>query len=295
MPSHPKSPIQNPKSLVPWLFLLPSLVVFLAFRFYPLLLAFKLSSPQSFKVLFTDPHFYQSTGNTLWLLAEVPLAALLALVLALAIQGIRKGRGLYRVLYFLPVITPMVASAVVWKWVFHPRAGLANALLSLPGIHGLSWLEEARSIFTGGPSLALSVMILFSIWQGFGYSFVLFMTGLETIPKAYHEAASLDGAGGMKRFFAITLPLLSPVLFLILITSTLGVLQTFTQVYVMTGPPMGAPLGTTRTWVSFLYEKGFAEWDLGYASALSLVLFGLLFLLMLLQERLFERRVQYER
>ena len=98
MPSHPKSPIQNPKSLVPWLFLLPSLVVFLAFRFYPLLLAFKLSSPKSFKVLFTDPNFYQSTGNTLWLLAEVPLAALLALVLALAIQGIRKGRGLYRVL-----------------------------------------------------------------------------------------------------------------------------------------------------------------------------------------------------
>jgi multiple sugar transport system permease protein len=138
-------------------------------------------------------------------------------------------------------------------------------------------------------------MVLFSIWQGFGYSFVLFLTGLENIPKTYHEAASLDGAGKVKRFFAITLPLLSPVLFLILITSTLGVLQTFTQVYVMTGPPMGAPLGTTRTWVSFLYEKGFAEWDLGYASALSLVLFGLLFLLMLLQERLFEKRVQYER
>jgi len=129
MPSHPKSKPQNLKSLVPWLFLLPSLVVFLAFRFYPLLLAFKLSSLKSFKVLFTDPHFYQSTGNTLWLLAEVPLAALLALILALAIQGIRKGRGLYRVLYFLPVITPMVASAVVWKWVFHPRAGLANAPL----------------------------------------------------------------------------------------------------------------------------------------------------------------------
>jgi multiple sugar transport system permease protein len=295
MLQNPKSKPPILKSLAPWLFLFPSLAVFLAFRFYPLALALKLSSLKSFQSLFSDPSFFQSTGNTLWLLAEVPFSVFLALVLAVAVQGIRKGRGLYRTLYFLPVVTPMVASAVVWKWVFHPRAGLVNALFGLLSLPQHFWLEEARPLFAGGPSLALAVIVLFSIWQGFGYSFVLFLTGLETIPKTYHEAASLDGAGTLRRFFAITLPLLSPVLFLILVTSTLGVLQTFTQIYVMTGPPMGAPLGTTRTWVSFLYEKGFAEWDLGYAAALSLFLFGLLFLMTLLQEKLFEKRVQYER
>jgi len=295
MPTRPKSPIQNQKYLVPWLFLAPSLGVFLAFRFYPLLLAAGHSSWGSFQAVLTDPKFYQSTGNTLWLLGVVPLSALAALILALATNAARRGKAFYRTLYFLPVVTPMVASGILWKWVFHPRAGLANALLNLLGIHGLSWLEQARALFPGGPSLALSVVGLFSIWQGFGYAFVLFLVGLETIPRAYYEAASLDGAGALRRFFTITLPLLSPVLFLILITSTLGILQTFTPIYVMSGPPMGAPLGTTRTWVSFLYEKGFADWDLGYASALTLILFIVLFVVTLAQERLLERRVQYER
>lgn len=281
--------------ITPWLFLAPSLGVFIAFRFYPLLMAARLSGRGAFQALLSDPNFYQSAGNTLWLLGVVPLSALSALILALATNAARRGKTFYRTLYFLPVITPMVASAILWKWVFHPRVGLVNGLLNVVGLHGLSWLEEARALFPGGPSLALAVVGLFSIWQGFGYDFVLFLVGLETIPKAYYEAASLDGAGGLKKFFAITLPLLSPVLFLILITSVLGILQVFTPIYVMSGPPMGAPLGTTRTVVSYLYEKGFADWDLGYASALTLLIFIVLFIVTLAQERLLERRVQYER
>ncbi len=309
------------KRLSPLFYLLPALVIIIAFRLLPILYSFFVSFFEwklkrgafvglgQYKTLLHDPIFWKSLLNTAYfVLGTVPTSLLLSLFFAVLLNQRIRAMGAYRTTFFLPVITSLVAVSMVWKWIYHPRLGLANFLLGLIGIKPLGWLNEPTGIFKltansiglsipnwlGGPSLALVAIIIMSVWKGLGYNIVLFLAGLQNIPKQLYEAARIDGAGPFRSFRRITWPLLSPTTFYVLLMTTIVSFQVFTQIYLMTGPPVGGPQGTTKVIVYYLFEKGFdAGFDRGYASAIALVLFSIILSLTLLQRKLVERKVHY--
>jgi len=310
------------RHLYPWAFLVPTIAVIALFRFAPMLYALAMSLFDwglagarrflflgNYAALLRDSRFWQSLLNTVWyVIGVVPAGLLLALGIAVLLnQGIRL-RGLFRTALFLPVITSTVAISLVWKWIFNPNIGLANQTLAWLHLGPSRWLDEGGGLFSlllgplgvslpgplAGPSLALCAIIIMSVWHGLGYNVLIFLAGLQSIPQYYYEAAALDGAGRWQSFRHVTWPLLSPTTFYVLLMSTITAFQVFIQVYTMEGATGGNPLGTTRTLVYYLYEKGFAEWEMGYANAIAFVLFLIILGLTLLQRRVVERRVHYQ-
>lgn len=232
---------------------------------------------------------------------------MLSLFFANLLKNIDKLKGFYRSLFFIPTVTSMVAISIVWKIIFNQQTGLMNLFLTKLGMAPLGWLAESRGIFQlmfegigvnlpaalGGPSLALFSIIIMSIWKGLGYNTIIYLAGLQNIPAVYYEAADIDGASKIRQFFKLTLPLISPTTFYVIMMTTITTFQVFSQIYLMTGPPVGGPLGTTKVIVYYLYEKGFGESnDLSYASAIALVLFAIIFSLTMVQKRL-EKKVHY--
>lgn len=308
--------------LSPWLFLLPTLVIVLAFRMAPMLYALWMSlfdwglagarkflGLGNYIYLFSDSRFGQSLLNTLfYVLGVVPASLLIALFIAVLINQKIKATALYRTALFLPVITSTVAISLVWKWIFNPRLGLANQALAFIGIKPSLWLEEPAGIMNillghlginlpgilAGPSLALCAIIIMSIWHSLGYNIIIFLAGLQSIPEHYYEAASLDGAGKWASFRNVTWPMLSPTTFYVLLMSTITSFQVFIQIYAMQGPVGGNPLGTTRTLVYYLYEKGFSDWQMGYANAVAFVLFLIILALTIVQRKVLESKVHYQ-
>ncbi len=307
--------------LFPYLYLLPAAAIIIVFRLIPILLSFIISFFEwsvngigkfvgfsNYVKIFHDPDFWQSMVNTFYLVIFiVPTSLILSLILATLLNNIEKLKGFFRSLYFIPTVTSMVAISIVWKIIFNQQTGLFNYFLTKLGFHPLGWLSEPRGIFElffgqfginvphwlGGPSLALFAIIIVSIWKGLGYNTIIYLAGLQNIPKVYYEAASIDGASKVKQFFSITWPLISPTSYYILMMTTITTFQVFSQIYLMTGPPIGGPLGTTRVIVYYLFEKGFGESnDLSYASAIALVLFVIILSLTLLQKKL-EKKVHY--
>jgi len=263
---------------------------------------------KNFYRLIIDPKFYQSLGNTFWyVLGVVPLTIIIALFFAYLLNQKVKGQGIYRTVYYLPVVTSIVAISVVWKWIFNPDRGIFNAFLSLFGIEGMKWLNDSRGLFEiiftplginlsgffAGPSIALVALMIMTIWHSLGYCIIIILAGLQNVPAQYYEAARLDSANGWHIFWYITIPVISPTLFYLLVTQTIIAFNTFTPVYVMTQPP-GGPLGTTSLVVYYLYEQSFRLWNLGYANAIAFILFIIIFLLTQLQKRFIEERVYYE-
>jgi len=305
----------------PLLYLLPALVIIIAFRLLPILYSFFVSFFEwkirrgeflglgQYRALIHDPIFWKSLLNTLYfVLGTMPTSLLISLFFAVLLNQKIRAMGTYRTTFFLPVITSLVAVSMVWKWIYHPSLGLANFLLGFVGIKPLGWLNEPTGVlkllgngigfsipnWLGGPSLALVAIIIMSVWKGLGYNIVLFLAGLQNIPQQLYEAARIDGAGPFYSFRRITWPLLSPTTFYVLLMTTIVSFQVFTQIYLMTGPPVGGPQGTTKVIVYYLFEKGFdAGFDRGYASAIALVLFVIILSLTLLQRKLVERRVYY--
>jgi multiple sugar transport system permease protein len=247
--------------------------------------------------------------NTVWFVAgTVPLSIVSSLFFAILLRRGVAALGLYRTIYFLPVVTSFVAVSMVWKLIFHPRFGLANSVLERVGLKGLSWLEEPTGLLqlavgsTGlmlpewarGPSLALVCVILVSAWRGIGYNVVIFLAGLQSIPEHYYEAARIDGAGRIAIFRHVTLPLLAPTTFYVVVMTTILSFQVFAPIYLMTGPPIGGPLGTTNVIVYYLFDKGLGPGgNMGYASAVALVLFAIILVLTLFQRKFVESRVHY--
>ncbi|MEO0136008.1 MAG: sugar ABC transporter permease [candidate division WOR-3 bacterium] len=301
-----------------YLFLLPALLIILIFRFYPIIQAIRMSLYQwsiagplrfigfkNYYRLFIDVKFYQSLLNTIWyLLGVVPITVALSIVIAYLLNQKIKGQGVYRTLYYLPVVTSIVAISVVWRWIFNPDRGLFNAFFQFVGMPGVKWLNDPRGIFElifhtklsgvlAGPSIALICLMIMAIWHNLGYCIIICLAGLQNIPGQFYEAARIDGARGIQLFWNITLPLLSPTIFYLLITQSIIAFNTFTPVYVMTQPP-GGPLGTTSLVVYYLYEQGFRLWNLGYANALAFVVFAIIFILTKIQQRFLEKRVYYE-
>jgi len=194
------------------------------------------------------------------------LSVLVSLAAALAVSArLARLRGVFRTVFFVPVVTTLVAVAVVWRYLYHPRFGVLNYLLALIGLGPLDWL--------GDPRLAMPAIIIMSVWKNFGFNMVIFMAGLQSIPERVYEAASVDGATTWQQFWRVTLPMLAPTFVFVGVMTLIGNFQLFAEPYVMT---QGGPSHATLSMVLYMYEEGFRWWSLGYAAALAFVLFAII-------------------
>jgi multiple sugar transport system permease protein len=293
----PRLSLAASEALAAYLFVLPSFVGFLVFLVVPMIASLGLSfydwellrPPrfswlQNYQTLLNDRLFRQVLLNTAYYtVGLVPLNIVVSLGLALWLNTRLRGIGLFRLGFFMPVVTVTVAVSLVWKWMYQPDVGLINVALGWFGTRGLNWL--------GDPRWAMPALILMSLWKGFGYNMVLFLAGLQGIPSTIYEAAVIDGAGAWQRFWRITLPLLSPTMFLAIVLTIISSFQVFDQAYVMTG---GGPVNATNTVVLYIFQSGFQFFRMGYASAIAWVLFAVIFLFTLAQMRLQRTWVQYD-
>jgi multiple sugar transport system permease protein len=233
-----------------------------------------------------DPELLRSLANTAVLtgfaVAGIPIA--IALAALLNTRGL-KGLTFYRVIYFLPVVTLPAAVALVWKFILSGDYGLLNAGLSVFGIDGPNWVSD--------PTTAIFAIGIIAIWGSLGYNMILFLAGLQTIPRELYEAASIDGASRVRTFFSVTVPLLSPTTFFVMVITVIGALQTFDLVYLMIGINSPA-LPATKTIVYLFYEKGIIQGDGGYAAAIAFVLLAIIALLTLIQFKMQKKWVQYD-
>lgn len=262
---------------------------------------------------FKDPDFVQVLYNTInYVVYSVPLTVVVALFVAMLMNSKMRAKGAFRTIYFLPYITTWVAISVVFKYVFNEQFGLANYYLERLGLTPLGWLTESRGIIElllrdtfgmplpdrlhpllAGPSLAMFTIILTSVWRDTGYFMVIFLAGLQNIDRSYYEAAEIDGASMPQQFRHITWPLLSPTTFFVLVISMITAFKVFVPMFIMT--PTGGPARTTETLVFFLYKVGFMGYrELGYAAAIAYILFAIILLLTLVQNRLIGKKVHYE-
>ena len=216
--------------------------------------------------LLADPSFWRALGNTLYFAAVGgTLSVAVSLGGALLLEApLARARGLFRTIYFLPVVTTLVAVAIVWRFLYHPRIGLLNHALAALGLPPVDWL--------GDPAWAMPAIIGLAIWKNFGFNLVIFAAGLQAIPARLYEAARLDGASGWQQLRHVTLPLLLPTTSFVVLMTAIGSLQLFAEPYVMT---QGGPGDATRSLVLLMYEQGFRWWNLGYAAAIAFVLFVL--------------------
>lgn len=231
----------------------------------------------NYRRLLADPLFWTSLRNTLYfVVVGAPLSVAVSLGAALLVNHrLVRWRGLFRTLFFLPVVTTLVAVAVVWRYLYHPRYGFLNHVLSLFGLSPVDWL--------GDPDWAMPSLILMAIWKNFGFNMIIFVAGLQNIPRRFYEAAEIDGAGAWQQFRHITLPMLAPTFLFVAVITMIGYLQLFAEPYVMT---QGGPANRTLSLSLLMFQEGFRWWNMGYASALAFVLFAIIGLATLLQLRL---------
>ena len=223
-------------------------------------------------------------GNTLYFTAlMVPTSVAGSLALALLINRKIRGITFFRTVFFFPVVTSMIAVAVVWSWLYNPEFGLINYLLrEVLGIEGPAWLSST--------SWAMPAIVLMTVWKGVGYNMLIFLAGLQSVPTELHEAAVIDGAGRFRRLISITLPILSPTTFFVLVITMIGSFQLFEQTYALT---QGGPANCTLTLSYHIYQNAFQHLRMGYATAMAYVLFGVTFIVTLLQFRMQRRWVYY--
>ncbi|MHA6533955.1 carbohydrate ABC transporter permease [Paenibacillus sp. BAC0078] len=216
----------------------------------------------NFRDIFHDELFYQSLKVTfIFALVSVPLFQISSILIALMLNGRSRGMKFFRLIFFMPSVIPAVATSMMWVMIFNPEYGILNQALGWFGIQGPAWLQD--------PSYALGALIVMGVW-GIGNTIIIYLSGLQGVPEDLYEAGELDGAGPVRRFFSITLPLITPTVFFNLIMGIIGGFQYFTQAFVMTN---GGPLNSTLFYNLYLYNKAFIEFDMGYASALSWILF----------------------
>jgi len=281
-----------------YFFLAPALIPIFAFFFLPALAAFLLSFTdfdiyslsnlqyvrfvglKNYFQLLDDPLFWKAMGNTFYyVLVGGPLSIAASLATALLLNSkLARFRPFFQTVYFAPVVTTLVAVAVVWRFLYHPRFGLLNYALSFFGIEPIDWL--------GDPVWAMPAIILMSVWKNFGYNMIIFVAGLQNIPTQLYEAARMDGANAWQQFKDITLPMLAPTTIFVSIIAMIGNFQLFTEPYVMT---QGGPVNSTLSIVLLMYQQGFRWWNLGYSAAIAFVLFGVILLGSLIQSRLQKR------
>lgn len=286
------------KASAPYIFILPGVAFYLMVTIVPMITGFWMSFHNwsiirptqpwvglaNYRKLLADPLFWTSMKNTLtYSVGVVPLQMVLALLVALLLNTGIKGKKFFRLLYYLPVITPLSIAAVIWTWMYHPNLGIFNQIVSIIGLQPQDWL--------GDPNWAMFSVILVAIWSGIGYRMVVYLAALQGIPRAYYEAAAIDGAGRWDAFRYITLPLLKPTTLYILVTSVISSFQVFGLINVLTG---GGPLDATQVVVSYIFKRAFGDLQFGLAAAMSFVLFGIILLITVIQWKFLGREVTYE-
>jgi putative chitobiose transport system permease protein len=279
------------KKLTPYLFVGPALLLLLLFIIVPMLevvwfslLNYSFFGPNEFigldnyRRLLTDRNFWWTLFNSLLYVSVTPVLIVVSLIVALSIRNSVRSAKVIRLLFFLPVITPVIVVGIMWKWIFTEESGVLNYLLSLFGIGNVPWL-------TRYPTNMVSVMIL-TVWRGFGYYMMIILAGLALIPKEIEEAGELDGAGPFQQVIHIILPNLKPTLLFIFVVSSSSAIKLFTELYVLIpGVPMD-----NKTLVAYLYRQSFERFDFGYGSAIAVVLFVITSFLSYANIRMMERR-----
>jgi multiple sugar transport system permease protein len=280
---------------VAWAFLAPALILIGIFFFLPVAAALLLSFTdfdiyavadldnarfiglRNYADLLRNPLFWTALKNTFYfVLVGGPLSVAVSLGAALLVNArLARYKSFFRAAYFAPVVTTLVAVAVVWRYIYHPRYGLLNYALERVGIGPIDWL--------GDPTFAMPAIILLAVWKNFGYNMIIFIAGLQNVPDELYEAAHIDGAGGLRRFWHITMPSLGPTFLFVGVITMIGYFQLFAEPYVMT---QGGPLKSTLSIVLLMYEEGFRWWRMGYAAAIAFILFLIILAGTLIQLRL---------
>ena len=301
----PKLRKQGSGLLVASPFLLPSLIGMLIFSLLPLVISGlisltdwngldKLTNPnflqehfiglENYKRILTTPEFWRTLGNTVeYIVLYIPFMLAASLLVAYLLSQPHRGIGAFRVVYYIPVLTSWVAASLIWKSVLSPQYGALNGILKIFGITGPGWLTDEK--------WAMSAIVLVSVWKDMGFFGLILLSGVVGINKTYYEAASLDGANGWTKFFRITLPLLTPSIFYVLIVGMINAFQLFPQIMIMTG---GGPNGATQVMVERIYNYGFRYYRMGYAAAFSWILFAIIMVFTAIQMKGQERWVHYD-
>ena len=290
-----------------YLFVLPSILFLIVFVILPIAAAFyysltdydlmqapRFAGLKNYRNLLDDPRYPYAIGNTLYFaFGTVPTGVATSLALAVLIN--RKIRGIYtfRALFYMPVVSSFVSVSLIWLWFYEPQFGFLNEIHELLGLPRLKWLRSADT--------AMLSIIIMSVWKNMGLNMIIYLAGLQGIPPHLYEASEIDGANKWRQFWAVTFPLLAPTTFFVVIVYTIGALQMFVQVFIMTsgdgGPQspsnIGGPLDSTVTVVLLLYFNAFAYLKMGYASAMSFVLFLLIAVITVLNTRLLRYDIGY--
>jgi multiple sugar transport system permease protein len=290
-----RGPVEARQNRAGWGFISPAILLIGAFFFVPVLGGLVLSFTdfdiyaigrpdtarfvgwRNYAQVLANPLFWKALGNTFgFVVVGGPLSVVTSLVAALLVTSrLVRFPGLFRSVFFMPVVTTLVAVAIVWRYLYHPDYGLLNWLLGHLGIPAIDWL--------GDPRWAMPAIILLAVWKNFGYNMLIFVAGLQSIPEELYEAAELDGASGWGRFVHVTLPSLAPTFLFVGVMTMLGQFQLFSEPYVMT---QGGPLKATTTVVLLMYEEGFRWWRMGMAAAIAFLLFVIMLVGTLVQMRL---------
>lgn len=283
---------KNKEILWGYLFISPFLIGFIIFLLGPMMFSFigsftdyNLTSKMSFiglenfkKIVFKDDLFFLSLKNTIYyVVLGVPLTIAASLFFSILLNRQIKGISIYRTIFYLPAILSGVAVYVLWMQLLSPSSGLINTLLALVGIKGPAWLQD--------PNWTKPSLLIMKVWSS-GGSMLLYLATLQNVPKTLYESAALDGAGALRRFQSITLPLITPIIFYDLVTSTIGSFQIFQEAYVMTDNGSGGPGNSLLFYNLHMWNKAFVEFDMGYAMAMSMLLFILVILLTLVNLKL---------
>jgi len=283
--------------LEPYFYLAPTIIGLLLFSAGAVIMSFLISftkwdviNPpkfigfQNYLIIFQSELFWKIFGNTFYyVILNVPPSIVIPLIIAVLLNQKLKGINIFRSIYFLPVISSIVAIALVWSWLYNPEFGLINYVLKkFFNIDGPRWLEDEN--------WAMPAMVIMNVWKSMGYNMVLFLAGLQNIPDSLYEVSEIDGASGIKKFFNITLPLISPTTFFVFIITIISSFQVFEQTYILT---KGGPANSTLTLSYYIYQNAFLYLRMGYSSALSYILFGIIFIITLLQFKYQKKWVHY--
>lgn len=285
-------------------FMLPSIVGMIVFSLLPIVISIvvsltdwngldklnaqtlgeRLCGLENYGAILRSAEFWNVLGHTVYyIVLYIPLVLVMSLFIASILNRNMRGIGVFRVLYYIPVLTSWVAASLIWKWVLSPQYGVINQLLGYLGVRGPEWLTDKF--------WAMPAIVLASVWKDMGFYGLFLLSGLKAIDTGYYEAAQMDGAGKVRQFFSITLPLLTPSIFFCVIMALINAFQLFPQVQIMTE---GGPNGATQVMVERIYTYGFKYFRMGYAAAYSWLLFVIIFVLTLVQMKLQKRWVYYE-
>jgi len=280
------------------LFLLPALIFYFVFELFPIFYSLYISffewhiigdvrfvGLENYLKMFSDPVFIIALKNTfIYTIVTVPTQIFLGLAIALLLNQRIKGKVIFRALYYIPVITSWTVVSLIWKWIYDPVYGFLNYVLLSLGVieEPIRWLQD--------PSVALYAVMLVTIWKGIGWNMVIFLAGLQTIPQSLYDAALIDGASRWRRFRYITLPLLRPVIATVTVLLTIGALNAFVQIYILTA---GGPLHSTEVINTYLYKSAFSYLNFGYASSMAWFLLTITLTISIIQRGVLSKKIEY--